>query len=103
MDNAGPDGTHAVVTGAAAGLGGPSRTGSRAGAAIVAVDLPGALEGRLPAGWRAEALDLGADDAQARLAALADDLGRSTSSWRTPASCRRGAGWPIWTRPNGSG
>jgi NAD(P)-dependent dehydrogenase (short-subunit alcohol dehydrogenase family) len=66
----------AVVTGASRGLG-RAIAGrlAGAGAAIVAVDLPAALPA-LPGDWRAEALDLTDADAQARLRAIAQDLGR---------------------------
>jgi NAD(P)-dependent dehydrogenase (short-subunit alcohol dehydrogenase family) len=69
-------GRTAVVTGAARGLGRAiAYRLDAAGARILAVDLPSALEG-LPAGWRLEPLDLSGADAQDRLAALARDLGR---------------------------
>ena len=68
-------GRTAFVTGASRGLG-RAIAGrlERAGAAIVAVDLPAALHD-LPAHWRAEPLDLTDADAQGRLAALARTLG----------------------------
>lgn len=66
----------AVVTGAARGLGRAIADRlDAAGAPIVAVDLPSALDG-LPTGWRLEPIDLSGADAQDRLAALARDLGR---------------------------
>lgn len=68
-------GRTAVVTGASRGLGRAiAERLDRAGATIVAVDLPAALAA-LPAHWRAEALDLTDADAQGRLKALAADLG----------------------------
>jgi NAD(P)-dependent dehydrogenase (short-subunit alcohol dehydrogenase family) len=68
-------GRTAVVTGASRGLGRAiAERLERAGASIVAVDLPTALPA-LPAHWRAEPLDLTDADAQGRLAALAADLG----------------------------
>jgi NAD(P)-dependent dehydrogenase (short-subunit alcohol dehydrogenase family) len=68
-------GRTAVVTGSSRGLGRAiAERLERAGAAIVAVDLPAALPS-LPAHWRAEALDLTDADAQDRLKALAADLG----------------------------
>lgn len=69
-------GRTAVVTGAARGLGRAiAERLDRAGAAIVAVDLPAALGG-LPGRWRAEGIDLADAEAQERLAVLAGDLGR---------------------------
>jgi NAD(P)-dependent dehydrogenase (short-subunit alcohol dehydrogenase family) len=69
-------GRTAVVTGASRGLGRAiAERLAGAGAAIVAVDLPSALDA-LPGEWRAEALDLTDADAQARLGALAEELGR---------------------------
>jgi NAD(P)-dependent dehydrogenase (short-subunit alcohol dehydrogenase family) len=68
-------GRTAVITGASRGLGRAiAERLERAGARIVAVDLPAALHA-LPAHWRAEPLDLTDADAQGRLAALAADLG----------------------------
>lgn len=67
-------GRTAVVTGASRGLGRAIAEGlERAGATIVAVDLPAALPA-LPAHWRAEPLDLTDADAQGHLKALAADL-----------------------------
>ena len=66
----------AVVTGASRGLGRAIADRlAGAGASIVAVDLPAAIE-VLPRDWRAEALDLTDADAQARLGRLAGELGR---------------------------
>ncbi len=68
-------GRTAVVTGASRGLGRAiAERLERAGAAIVAVDLPEALAAP-PERWRAEALDLTDADAQDRLKALARALG----------------------------
>jgi NAD(P)-dependent dehydrogenase (short-subunit alcohol dehydrogenase family) len=68
-------GRTAVVTGASRGLGRAiAERLERAGATIVAVDLPAALEA-VPAHWRAEPLDLTHAQAQERLAALAAALG----------------------------
>ncbi len=68
-------GRTAVVTGASRGLGRAiAERLERAGAAIVAVDLPEALAAP-PERWRAEALDLTDSDAQDRLKALARALG----------------------------
>jgi NAD(P)-dependent dehydrogenase (short-subunit alcohol dehydrogenase family) len=68
-------GRTAVVTGASRGLGRAiAERLERAGAAIVAVDLPAALAA-VPAHWRTEPLDLTDTDAQDRLKALAADLG----------------------------
>jgi NAD(P)-dependent dehydrogenase (short-subunit alcohol dehydrogenase family) len=68
-------GRTAVVTGASRGLGRAiAERLDRAGAAIVAVDLPAALPA-VPDHWRAEPLDLTDMRAQDRLAMLARDLG----------------------------
>jgi NAD(P)-dependent dehydrogenase (short-subunit alcohol dehydrogenase family) len=69
------EGRLAVVTGAANGLGRAIAVRlSQAGAAIVAVDLPSMLKG-LPEDWQREGIDLADDDAQDRLADLAERLG----------------------------
>jgi NAD(P)-dependent dehydrogenase (short-subunit alcohol dehydrogenase family) len=68
-------GRTAVVTGASRGLGRAiAERLDRAGAAIVAVDLPEALAA-LPDRWRTEPLDLTDTDAPNLLKALAADLG----------------------------
>jgi NAD(P)-dependent dehydrogenase (short-subunit alcohol dehydrogenase family) len=68
-------GRTAVVTGASRGLGRAiAERLERAGAAIVAVDLPAALVA-VPAHWRTEPFDLTDTHAQDRLKALAADLG----------------------------
>jgi NAD(P)-dependent dehydrogenase (short-subunit alcohol dehydrogenase family) len=66
----------AVVTGAAGGLGRAIADRlAQSGASIVAIDTGPALEqADLPADWRAEVIDLGADDALARQKALAEAL-----------------------------
>ena len=95
-------GRTAVVTGASRGLGRAiAERLERAGAAIVAVDLPAALPA-LPAHWRAEPLDLTDADAQGRLKALARAWAPSTSLSRTRASSRPGAAWRNSTPPNGT-
>jgi NAD(P)-dependent dehydrogenase (short-subunit alcohol dehydrogenase family) len=70
-------GRTAVVTGAAGGLGRAIATRlAQSGARIVAIDTDSALtQADLPADWRAEAIDLGADDALDRQKVLAESLG----------------------------
>ncbi|MEM1283953.1 MAG: SDR family oxidoreductase [Pseudomonadota bacterium] len=64
----------AVVTGAASGLGRAIATKlSDAGADIVAIELPAALD-HMPTNWRAEPVDLGQDEAADALGALAERL-----------------------------
>lgn len=69
------EGRRAVVTGAGRGLGRAiaARLG-KAGARIVAVDLPDALDD-LPEGWEAEAVDLASDGARPALDRIAARLG----------------------------
>lgn len=74
-DNQALKGRRAVVTGAANGLGfAIAERLSRAGAEIIAVDLPDGLIS-LPDGWQGEGIDLTDDDAEAALKRLADRLG----------------------------
>ncbi len=70
-------GRTAVITGAAGGLGRAIADRlARSGASIVAIDTAPALAAAgLPADWRAEVIDLGADDALLRQKALAGALG----------------------------
>lgn len=65
----------ALITGAANGLGHAiAQRLARAGARIVAVDLPHMLNG-LPDDWQGEGIDLANENAEARLADLAERLG----------------------------
>lgn len=65
----------AVITGAAGGIGyAIGQRLARAGARIVAVDLPHMLS-NLPEGWQGEGIDLADDNAESRLADLAAKLG----------------------------
>lgn len=74
-DNHTLKGRCAVITGAANGLGyAIAQCLARAGARIVAVDLPEMLES-LPGEWQSEAVDLTDDGAQDHLAKIAADLG----------------------------
>lgn len=69
------EGRVAVITGAARGLGRAiAERLERAGANIVVVDLPEALEG-MPSRWQAVPIDLAQDDADARLRDLAAQIG----------------------------
>jgi NAD(P)-dependent dehydrogenase (short-subunit alcohol dehydrogenase family) len=72
MDRTGSlEGRIAVVTGAGQGLGRSiAERLEKAGAHIVAVDLPGAL-GALPPGWEGQGIDLASDDARPALDRLA--------------------------------
>ena len=76
MDGTGDlEGRIAVVTGAGRGLGRAIAARlEEAGARIVAVDLPEALDG-LPPSWVGEDIDLAADEARRRLDHLAAQLG----------------------------
>lgn len=74
-DNQALKGRCAVITGAANGLGHAiAQRLARAGARIVAVDLPGMLDD-LPDEWQGEGIDLAHESAQGRLADLAERLG----------------------------
>jgi NAD(P)-dependent dehydrogenase (short-subunit alcohol dehydrogenase family) len=73
-DNLTLKGRWAVITGAASGLGLViAQRLARAGARIVAIDLPSMLA-NLPDAWQGEAIDLAGDSAEDRLADLATRL-----------------------------